>query len=190
MDFKGVNMTYSEKSSNCNSNFIPSYPMFVPSPPVIPKLYYDVYSQEERIKRICCEIEKLTQYSNLLSSAVNDIEDDVNESLQETLDTVNKRLKELEDELIKIINQVVGSSFDWDVTSGSLQPTIAAHRLLYRWVSVHAMTVEELNAKNMTVSELSECGLNCAGVAFESRNGLNNKMNEVPYDYIYNGTVQ
>lgn len=182
-------MACSEKSFNCNSNFIPAYPAFVPSPPVIPKLYYNVYNQEEQIKGICCEIEKLTQYSNLLSSTINDIEDNVNEALQETLDIVNKRLKELEDELIKLINQIVGSSFDWDVTSGSLQPTIAAHRLLYRWVSVHAMNVEELNAKNMTVAELSECGLNCAGVAFESRNGINNKMNEVPYDYIYNGTV-
>lgn len=169
--------------------FIPPYNAFVASPPVIPKLYYDVYSQEERIKGLCKEIEKLRQYSNLLAETINGIENDVSQAIKDSQELVDKKLKDLESELKQLIEEVVGSSLDWDVTTGSLQPTIIAHRALYHWATIFAMTVEELNIKDMTVEELANCGLNCAGLAFESRNGLNNNLKNVPYEYIYGSVV-
>lgn len=49
------------------------YSAFVPSPPVIPKMYWDVYSQEQRWKEICCTIEKITQYIESQAGAENEL---------------------------------------------------------------------------------------------------------------------
>lgn len=39
--------------------------------PTIPKLYWDVESQEERIKKICKELHKLCEYANYLGENIN-----------------------------------------------------------------------------------------------------------------------
>lgn len=39
--------------------------------PVIPKMYWDVYSAEERWKHICCTLDKLIDYVNKTSATVN-----------------------------------------------------------------------------------------------------------------------
>lgn len=54
----------------CNAPMVP-FPGFVPSAPVIPKLYWDAISQEQRIKRICEMLQKLYDYSNQLGTAIN-----------------------------------------------------------------------------------------------------------------------
>lgn len=169
---------------------VPPYGAFLASPPVIPKLYYDVYSQEERIKGICKEIEKLTQYSNLLAATVNGIEDDVAESIKESQALVDSKLKALETELKDLIEQVVGSSMDYDVTTGHLDASITAHRNLYHWVTVFGMTIDEFNAAmpDMTVLDLADCGLNCQGWAVESRTAFGKAgISSVPAEYLYGG---
>lgn len=169
---------------------VPPYASFVASPPIIPKLYWDVYSQEERIKKICCEIQKLAQYSNLLSETVNKIESDVAESIKENQTLVDKKLKELEEELKNLINQVVGTSADYDVTVGAAVPTMQAHRNLYHWVTVHGMTVEEFNGAkpDMTVQELADSGLNCQGWAAMSRMAFGRDgIGSVANEYLYHG---
>ena len=45
---------------------------FVPSAPVIPKLYWDVKSQEQRWHRLCEIAKKLACYANELGIAIND----------------------------------------------------------------------------------------------------------------------
>lgn len=169
------------------SGTVPPYNAFTVSPPVIPTLYYDVYSQEERIKAICCEIEKLAQYSNLLSGTINNIETDVDNSLKDALAKVDKKLKDLEAELIGLINTVVGTSLDYDVTAGTTAPTKTAHRNLYHWVTVYGMTVEEFNDHtDMTVGELADSGLNCQGWAVMSRRAFGKDgMGAVPDEYLY-----
>lgn len=169
---------------------IPPFNCFTASPPVIPALYYDVYSQEERIKAICCEIEKLTQYSNLLAETINGIEADVDQKLTDTLAKVDKRLASLKDELVKMINEVVGTSMDWDVTTGTTAPTMVAHRNLYHWITTFGMTIAEFNAAkpDMTVQELADCGLNCQGWAALSRTAFGKAgMGNVPGEYLYGG---
>ena len=52
-------------------NSLPGYAGFTSFTPTIPKLYWDVYSQEERIKRICCELHKLCEYANALNININ-----------------------------------------------------------------------------------------------------------------------
>lgn len=167
---------------------VPPYNAFTVSPPVIPTLSYDVYSQEERIKALCCEIEKLTQYSNLLSATINNIETDVDQKLADTLAEVDKRLATLKDELVKLINEVMGTSLDWDVTTGTTAPTIQAHRNLYHWVTTTGMTIDEFNKAmpDMTVQELADCGLNCQGWAVMSRTAFGKGgMGDVPGEYLW-----
>lgn len=52
-------------------NSLPGYAGFTSFTPTIPKLYWDVYSQEERIKRICCELHKLCEYATALNVNIN-----------------------------------------------------------------------------------------------------------------------
>jgi len=52
-------------------NSLPGYAGFTSFTPTIPKLYWDVYSQEERIKRICMELHKLCEYASALNININ-----------------------------------------------------------------------------------------------------------------------
>lgn len=61
-------------------NSLPGYAGFTSFTPTIPKLYWDVYSQEERIKRICMELHKLCEYANALNININ-----LNHDMIETL---------------------------------------------------------------------------------------------------------
>lgn len=47
--------------------------------PVIPKMYWDVYSAEERIKNMCCMFDKIIDYINNLGIAINKTDVDVAE---------------------------------------------------------------------------------------------------------------
>lgn len=48
----------------------PFYPHF-DYIPVIPKIYYDVKSPEQRIKMLCCEIDKLINYADAQTEQIN-----------------------------------------------------------------------------------------------------------------------
>ena len=39
--------------------------------PALPEFYWDVYSAEERIKKICMELHKLCEYANMLGDNIN-----------------------------------------------------------------------------------------------------------------------
>lgn len=52
-------------------NPIPLWPAFFPSAPVVPKLYYDALSPEQRIKKLCEELHRLCEYANMLGIHVN-----------------------------------------------------------------------------------------------------------------------
>ena len=47
------------------------YGAFTLATPTIPKFYWDVYSQEQRWKTICCELGKLIDYANAIGMQVN-----------------------------------------------------------------------------------------------------------------------
>lgn len=52
-------------------NPFPPYSGYTWSTPVVPKLYWDVYSQEQRWKAICCELGKLVEYADAIGAQVN-----------------------------------------------------------------------------------------------------------------------
>ena len=51
---------------------IPPFIGFTEFTPVLPKLYWDTYSQEQRIHRICELLEKIACYCDLLGTNIND----------------------------------------------------------------------------------------------------------------------
>ena len=51
-------------------NSLPGYAGFTNFTPTIPKLYWDVYSQEERIKRICMELHKVVEYASAMNENI------------------------------------------------------------------------------------------------------------------------
>lgn len=52
-------------------NPVPLWPAFFPSAPVVPKLYYDALSPEQRIKKLCEELHRLCDYANMLGVNIN-----------------------------------------------------------------------------------------------------------------------
>lgn len=55
------------------------YAAFTASAPEIPQLYWDVESQEQRIKNICCELKKLVEYVESMQVFSNETADAVRE---------------------------------------------------------------------------------------------------------------
>ena len=149
-------------------NIIP-FSGFTAWTPVIPKLYWDVYSAEQRLKAICKELSKSEQYMDYVADTVNDYAENVGDTVSKELDEAHRELLALREELIELILQTGEGSLDWDVTRGVYDSSKNAMRNLFNDVTVHALTIEEFNALNMTVEELANCGLNAKGLAVMSR---------------------
>lgn len=93
---------------------------FVQSPPVIPNFYYDVYSQEQRIKAICQNFARLVAYVEEGFSEVHDVDDEVQAQLNAFRITMEQSLNDLRDELVKLIASATGSFTAVDPTDGYL----------------------------------------------------------------------
>lgn len=52
-------------------NPVPLWPAFFPSAPVVPKLYYEALSPEQRMKKLCEELHRLCDYANMLGININ-----------------------------------------------------------------------------------------------------------------------
>ena len=58
---------------------IEPYASFTNFTPTLPQFYWDVYSAEQRIKQICCEIDKLVNYADSIGVKLNVTHEDVEE---------------------------------------------------------------------------------------------------------------
>lgn len=69
--------------------------------------------------------------------------------------------------MLKLIEEMEKSALVWDVTQGVFTDSVTAMRNLYTWVSVHAITVDELAASSVvpTVADLAGQTLNVRGLA-------------------------
>ena len=77
----------------------------------------------------------------------------------------NAEIAKLDDELRKLIAGMQIGLMIWDVTLGAYSPNVEAMRNLFNDLSVHAITVDTLAGMDMTVDQLSDCGLNVRGLA-------------------------
>lgn len=62
---------------NATNLYIPLWNAFTQFTPVIPKEYWNVYSQEQRLKVICETIDKIIAYANTLGIQINKNIDDI-----------------------------------------------------------------------------------------------------------------
>lgn len=62
---------------------IPLFAAFTNYTPTVPKMYWDVYSQEERIKAICENIDKIVAYCNALGIEINTSVDEIERLAEE-----------------------------------------------------------------------------------------------------------
>lgn len=49
----------------------PYFRNFTTGTPTIPDIYWNCYSYEERIKKLCCEYDKITKYLDAMADTVN-----------------------------------------------------------------------------------------------------------------------
>ena len=150
---------------NTNQINVPPYWGWTAYTPTIPKLYWDVYSQEERIKRLCVEYDKLTHYSSMIAEKTNEINNNTITELNNTINNVNNMLDEFEEVWSNILTGISESGTDWDVQLGYATSSVDAMRDMFNDVTIHGITVKELNNLNMTVENLANCGLNVRGLA-------------------------
>lgn len=144
---------------------LPPYWGWTAYAPVIPKFYWDVYSQEQRIKHLCEEYDRLAHYASMLAEEMNAIEAVTPEELQAVVDRFNAQLAALKE----LIEQLGAGTLQWDVQHGDYRDTVEAQRDMFNDVTVRSMTIAEFNALDLTVETLADCGLNCRGLAAMSR---------------------
>lgn len=165
---------------------VPPWDLWFPfQTPVVPELYWNVLSSEQRYKQLCCTLQSLIDYSKLLADGLNDVTQDVREQLEAQSAWVASQIAQLDAELRKLIEQVAGSSMDWDVTAGDLDSSQTAHRALYWWLTPHGLTVGDFNGTmgDLTVSDLADSGLNCQGWAQYGGAYLQGGIASVPVYY-------
>ena len=78
----------------------PPYSGYTWNTPIVPKLYWDVYSQEQRIKALCMEYAKLIAYNSDLADTLNSYIEIVNTLQEQIPELVNEDVKQEIQELV------------------------------------------------------------------------------------------
>lgn len=158
----------------------PTFPGFLgwimQYPPTIPKFYWDVKSQEQRIKTMCCYINSLVEYVDALNMQDAKNYADLHALIQAT-----------KTELEQLIAELTLGQYQWDCQTGTYEPTQTAQRDMFNDVTVHAIDVADLAGLNLTVDELATCGLNVRGLAVMSYWLVD--AFELPHQYTDTGNV-
>lgn len=136
---------------------------------VIPSLYWNVYSAEQRMKALCEFQSKSDQYMDYVAETVNKYSRELDEDVAREIQKLETELANMWDELVKLLMETGEGSLDWDVQKGKYLPSVEAMRDMFNDVTVHSLTIEELDALDIDVSELAESGLNVRGLAVMSR---------------------
>lgn len=131
---------------------------------VLPAVYDDSLSYYELLTKLQCKIEELVNFYNQLAE-YQDVQD---KALRDAYDELIRYVDGEISELKQLIDLLESSSLDWDVQHGYYIDSQDAMRDMFNDVTVHAITVGELNELDMTVESLAECGLNVRGLAVMS----------------------
>ena len=158
----------------------PTFPGFLgwimQYPPTLPKCYWDVKSQEQRIKTMCCYINSLVEYVD-----ARNMQDAKNYADLRALIQATKT------ELEQLIAELTLGQLQWDCQTGTYEPTQTCMRDMFNDVTVHAIDVADLAGLNLTVDELATCGLNVRGLAVMSYWLVD--AFELPHQYTDTGSV-
>lgn len=132
---------------------LPPFMGFTAFTPEVPKLYWNVKSQEQRYFMLCKELHKLICYADAIAERLNLVtadldakmrafEEQVANQLEEQNQAINKQLaaqNELVQKSLENLKKYVDYRFDtiaegvnvYDVTSGAYRPSNEAMRRLY-----------------------------------------------------------
>ena len=140
------------------------YSSYVASTPALPAFYWDVYSSEQRIKEMCLELDKLASYGTYLAETI----DRIQAVSPEEFATYQQEMRETIASLRIEIYELSVGVMSWNVQHGKFTSSTQAQRDMFNDLAVYAITVKKLNALEMTVSNLANCGLSVRGLAVMS----------------------
>lgn len=122
---------------------IHQFPWITEYTPVIPKIYWDVYSQEERYKWLCLEYDKIMHYLSDTIKYINDNEDKYDNDI-DTLYDLTKKLGASLDNVIVQLDKIVETLPVYDPTQGKNVTSNEAMRNMYRELAVFGARTSEL----------------------------------------------
>ena len=145
----------------------------------LPSFYWNVYSNEQRIKYLCMCVDDLMKYQDAISMAVNNLSDTIDSKMKELQDKIDKQLddfteqtaKQLEEQNVNVTNSLkqlkiyvdeelqdfsIGTS-TYDVTSGEYRPSYESMRRLFQALSYDHKGDAQLVStySKMTVEEMA-----------------------------------
>lgn len=164
-------------SSGCEGYEYGAYKYLYPrvmlrSAPYMPNIYFNVISDEERIRAICKAIDDLYEIENsyLTIQAFNDflaqLEKDQTAQTQEAHAYADAQDTNLLAQVKALIEQLQIGMLIWDVTQGTYAENVEVMRNLFNDVTVHGISVDTLaTLPAATVDTVAESGLNVRGLA-------------------------
>lgn len=158
-------------------------PYVLKSPPAIPKLYWDAYSQEQRIKMICQCIDALYESYNGLVGNVNELVGDTSQKFDDLYADMVQRVAQLRRDITDMLAELTKGQLQWDCQLGDYRPTIDAQRDMFNDVTVHSMTIGEFDELDLTVESLANCGLTVQGLAVHSDSLADGTIDSLPARY-------
>lgn len=163
---------------------------FTAGTPVIPSIYWDVKSAEQRWKEICCDLTKLIEYTNQLAinenalhEHLNDIEGDVTLQIKNEFEILEKKFDLFKFEIQNLINGIESSMSVWDVQQGEFKSAKDAMRDFFNDVTVEGYNIDDYRelGKWRSVDALANSGLNVAGWAVANAKPIS----ELNKKYVY-----
>lgn len=122
---------------------LPAFSWITQYTPIIPKLYWDVYSAEERIKWLCMEYDRITHYLTDLANHINDT--DVENAIK--FDAINSHLQALDkitSELVEAFKQITANLPVYNPTVGKYENSQKTNRDIFRELAVFGARVNQM----------------------------------------------
>lgn len=146
----------------------------------LPSFYWNVYSNEQRIKYLCMCVDDLMKYQDSVSTAVNNLANNVNHKMQDLQNKIDKQIDDLTEQVDKQLTEQdaavaeslkqlkiyideelqdfsIGTS-TYDVTTGEYRPSYESMRRLFQALSYDHKGDAQLvsTCSNMTVQEMAK----------------------------------
>ena len=137
--------------------------------PVIPKAYFDIYSQEELIKWLFRNIDGLSKYCSQIADELANSGFMTRKEVEALLQPLYNAVSDIR-EMVTVLS---AQSADYDVQRGEFTDSANAMRDMFEDVTVHSFTIEQFNewvdANGITAETLADIPLNVKGLAVISR---------------------
>lgn len=164
-------------SDECNATgYVVPFGAFTSFTPVVPEVFWNVYSSEQRYKYLCEWLQALTDYVETVVVEVNDLAEKVDalsNKYNREIPALNARVKALED----IIETITTSTLVYDPTKGAYTASIDQSRRMLQILATPAddyLTVQQLVDSGVSVNQLST--VMCGELINESFKRMKNKI--------------